>query len=371
MPPVSVMVKPVSGLCNMRCTYCFYADEMQNRETPLLPRMSEETLEYLIRRIFSYGDSSISLAFQGGEPTLAGTTFYTRLLELENQYNTRRIPVRHSMQTNGLYLSDSLLSVLKAGDFLVGVSLDGIKTIHDARRQDATGQPTWDRVTANLRRLREAEIPYNILCVVDRWVAEKPEEVFTNLREHGYLQFIPHLDGLNGIPDADSLTAEAYGNFLIRTFRLYEKSFWEKKFVSVRTFDNWLNMLCGHPPESCGLSGRCSISFLVEGDGSVYPCDFYALDHWRMGNLRTDSFFRMEKSTAAREFIASSLPMDAACNACEWSFLCHGGCRREREPFTDGIPRLNRLCEGLKAFFSACYPRMKELSRRPPPPMPN
>jgi uncharacterized protein len=370
LPTISVMVKPVSGQCNMRCSYCFYADEMKRREVPVYRPMSMETLDNLIRRVFAYADHSVSIAFQGGEPTLAGAGFYRELFRLERMYNTRRLPVTHAIQTNGYALTDDLLGVLKEGRFLVGVSVDGTQTLHDEKRRDALGQPTWARVTANIEKLRLAGLPYNILCVVDQRVAQAANEVFETLRPHGYLQFIPCLDGLAGSRSPDSLTAEAYGRFLIDVFAPYARGFREDRFVSVRMFDNWVNMLAGVPPENCGFLGRCSRQFLVESNGNVYPCDFFALDEWLLGNVNRTSLLRLAKAETALRFLDSSMAVDERCRGCRWAFLCRGGCRRDREPVVDGVLRLNRLCEGLCAFFNACYPEMEELSKLPPPKMP-
>ncbi len=370
MPPISVMIKPVSGQCNMRCAYCFYADEMRRREVPLYRPMTTETLENLVRRVFSYADLGVSLAFQGGEPTLAGAAFYRELLRLERTYNTRNLPVTHAIQTNGYALSDDLLDVLKEGRFLVGVSLDGTQALHDEKRRDALGQPTWERVTANLEKLRRAGLPYNILCVVDRRVALAADEVFKTLRPHGYLQFIPCLDEMDGSWSPDSLTAEAYGQFLIDVFKPYARGFREGRFVSVRAFDNWLNMLAGAQPEDCGFLGRCSRQFLVESNGNVYPCDFFAVDEWLLGNVNRTSLLRLAKTDTALRFMDTSLAVDERCRDCRWAFLCRGGCRRDREPAVDGALRLNRLCAGLSAFFEACYPEMEALAKLPPPQMP-
>lgn len=130
--------------------------------------------------------------------------------------------------------------------------------------------------------------------------------------------------------------------------------------ISVRTLDNWLQMLAGYPPENCGMLGRCLPNYLVESNGDVYPCDFYALDEWRMGNINEQSFFRLARSPVQAAF-CGPLWADAACAACPYAFLCHGGCRRYREPLTDGAGR-NRLCEGYRLFFDAYLPDLRALS---------
>lgn len=362
MPPISIMVKPVSGRCNMRCRYCFYADEMSRRAEAETEKMSLSTLEALVRRAFTYADGGVYLAFQGGEPTLAGAEFYRQVLALERKYNTRALPVQHAIQTNGLHLDDELIGVLREGRFLVGLSVDGTREIHDSRRLDALGRGTYDRVMETARRLKAANVDYNVLCVVDRAVARQPAEVYRALAPHGFLQMIPCLDPLDGMRDENSLDAEEFGAFLIEIYRRYAEALRKGKCVSVRAFDNWIRMLAGQVPENCGFSGRCAPNFLVEGNGDVYPCDFYALDEWKIGNVNETTFARMARSEKLRAFCEQSFEPDPACTQCEFGFLCRGGCRRDREPMRpDGRMEKNRLCAGYRKFFSACLPDMRRL----------
>ncbi len=363
MPPVTVMIKPVSGACNMRCDYCFYADEIKRRDAAACGAMSAETLEILIRRVFAYAEGAVTLAFQGGEPTLAGAAFYERALALERKYNARRLPVTRALQTNGYAMSDDMLDILKAGDFLLGVSLDGTKALHDGRRRDALGAPTYDRVQDTLARIRQKGIAYNILCVTDARVALAARACFEALAPHRFLQFIPCMDGLDGAKTPDSLTAEVYGDFLVELFDLYEARLRGGAYVSVRAFDNYLTMLAGGVPEMCGMRGACSPGYVVEANGDVYPCDFYALDEWRLGNIKTQGFFGLSVSENALRFLRSSRAVNEACAVCEWRALCRGGCRRDRDATFDGAPGVNRLCAGFRRFFTARYGRLASLAR--------
>lgn len=367
MPPLSVMVKPVSGACNMRCTYCFYNDEMAHRQTAAYAPMDSVTAEALIRRAFIYADGSVSFAFQGGEPTLAGADFYRLWLQLERKYNTRGIHVQHAIQTNGLSLDEALLNILCDGGFLAGVSVDGTQAIHDARRLDPKGQGTYQQVQQTLASFRRRGLEYNILCVVDQKIAAQPKAVYEALKPHGYLQFIPCMDGLDGTFSPDSLTSQAYGAFLCQIFNEYEQDYRSNRMVSVRLFDNWIAMLKGYPPEACNLRGRCSSNFLIESNGNAYPCDFYGLDEWLLGNITKSSFFRLESSSKKKLFYETSMYTDSACKECEWLPLCRGGCRREREPLVSGLPRRFRLCEGHKMFFESCYDRLAALAKLEPP----
>lgn len=362
MPALSLLIKPASGACNMRCRYCFYADVSAHRETACYGLMDETTLNTLIRRAFAYADGHVSFAFQGGEPLLAGKAFFRRVIALQKQYNTRRLPVTNAVQTNGTLIDDEWAEIFRAGGFLVGVSADGTQALHDLYRMDAANAPTHAQVMRGIGILQKHRIDYNILCVVTEQAAAAPEAVFDALAPHRYLQFIPCLDELDGQKRAFSLNAQTYGDFLIRTFDRYEKAWRKNHPVSIRTFDNWVGMLLGRPPESCGMSGRCGQYYLIEADGSVYPCDFYVLDAWRMGNINDASFFNLAKSEVGETFRKLSIPLNEACLSCPYAPLCRGGCRREREPFIGDAPSLSCLCAGNKRFFDARLPQLQAMA---------
>ncbi|MBR3504871.1 MAG: anaerobic sulfatase maturase [Clostridia bacterium] len=352
--PFTALVKPASSACNMRCRYCFYADEARSRAVANYGLMTLDTLESLVEKAFAYASGPVSFAFQGGEPTLAGLDFYRALAALEKKHNRRRLPVSNAIQTNGLLIDAEWAEFLRENRFLVGLSLDGYGALHDALRLDAAGGGTFARVCEAADLMTKKGVDFNILCVVSGPVARHAGKVYRYLRSRfQYLQFIPCLDPLDGAPGDWSLSAADFGRFLKETFALYYDDFMSGRPVSVRQFDNYVGMLLGRPPESCGMSGVCSSYFTVEGDGSVYPCDFYVLDEWKMGNVNTDSIEAMASSEAARRFVALSRSVNEKCAACRWLPLCRGGCRRNREPIAENT--LNQFCPAYEAFFDYAY----------------
>ena len=363
MPPLTLMIKPASGLCDLKCEYCFYADVSAHREIRSYGVMSVDTLETLVRRAFLYAESQLSFMFQGGEPTVAGKAFFRHFLKLEAEYKDRPVRVLNAIQTNGYALDEEWCEIFKEGSFLVGVSLDGTREIHDTYRKTADKSPTYDRIVKNIRLLEKAGVDYNILCVVNELIAARPKEVFHALAPHKWLQFIACIDPFGEAEKPWSLKPETYGNFLIETFDLYEQAYRNGDPVSIRSFDNWIRMLAGYPPESCGMSGRCGVYYLVEADGSVYPCDFYVLDKWCMGNVNELPFRKLEKSPVADAFRKESIPLPENCKDCKWLFLCRGGCKRDREPFINGLPSENRFCKSFRMFFDARYDKLLELSK--------
>jgi len=354
------MIKPVSGACNMRCRYCFYADIMSRRETAVYPRMSVETLEVLVRRAMRFADGPVNFAFQGGEPTLIGLPFFEALVRFEKEFNARGVPVSNAVQTNGYDLSDDMIAFFAREGFLIGVSMDGDCEAHDRMRPDRAGAATFERVSETTRRLSRAGAQYNILCVVNECVARRPREVFQALAPHKYLQFIACLDDFDGTKRDYSLSEASYLSFLKATFDLYCEAFMRAEPVSVRNFDNYIGILLGVPPENCAMGGRCGRYFLIEADGGVYPCDFYVLDKWRMGNILETPFSRLANSEVGLRFREESLFVPEPCRQCRWHSLCRNGCKRERVPETG----LNRWCACFRAFFEYSHPRMEEMARQ-------
>ncbi len=199
---------------------------------------------------------------------------------------------------------------------------------------------------------------------MNKYVAENARECFDSLAEYGYIQFIPCIDAFNGEVCEYSLSPEMYGNFLKEIFDLYYRAFMGGGPVSIRNFDNYIGILLGKQPENCGMCGHCGNYFLIEGNGGVYPCDFYVLDQWCMGNINTSSFFKLGSSEIGEQFRRISYYISPECRKCSWLYLCRGGCRRDREPFKDGIPEKNRWCSSFKMFFEYAYPRMCKLAEK-------
>ena len=200
MKQLQFLIKPAAGFCNMRCHYCFYRDEQQNRSTSEDCMMTLQTAETLIRRCFAELDQGgfVSFAFQGGEPTLAGLDFFRFFTQTVRKYNQKRVTVQYAIQTNGLAVAEEWARFFREENFLVGISLDGTPDVHDALRPDASGDGTWTRVMQTIKLLEQYHIECNLLCVVTKRLAKKAERVYKSMKATGvrYLQFIPCLDPL-------------------------------------------------------------------------------------------------------------------------------------------------------------------------------
>lgn len=357
MPPINLLIKPASSACNMQCKYCFYHAIAEARETAFEGMLSDDTMVQLVDSGFAHAEHVCSFAFQGGEPTLAGLAFYRRMTQLQKQRQKPGVRVQNALQTNGYVINEEWAQFLHDEDFLVGLSLDGPAEIHNENRVDSVGKGTFTRVMNAARLFNKHKVQYNILCVVTGKNARSIEKIYRFYRKNGFdhLQFIPCLEPLEGERGAENyhLSVKAYGSFLIRIFDLWYADLQRGDYVSIRHIDNWLSIALGEQPEACNMCGQCSVQFVVEGDGGVYPCDFYVYDEWRLGTLGETPLADMANGDVAKRFIAASLPIPEKCRACRWGALCRNGCRRDRVAPPNGDPAENYYCDAIRAFFDA------------------
>lgn len=366
MKSLSFLIKPASGHCNMRCRYCFYEDETNLRESGNSGIMSFETADTLIEEAFAALDKGehITFAFQGGEPTLAGLPYFQHFVSKVKEANRKSALVSYAIQTNGLALDRDWVAFFKENHFLVGVSLDGEKAIHDFLRPDAAGKDTWNRVTRNLALLKQEKVEVNLLCVVSRQCAKHPQKVYRSLQKlGGYLQFIPCLDPLEAERGSMpySLTPELYGDFLCAVFDEWYRDLAAHVYTSVRLFDDYVHLAMGLPAGTCSTAGTCGAYFVVEGDGTLYPCDFYCLDEWKLGKLGEAPLPDLANRETAKKFLAEGLEHPAECSSCPWAKLCNGGCKRDWVPTEEG--NHNYFCPAFRKFFDYAAPRIAQIAR--------
>lgn len=366
MPALSLLIKPASGNCNMRCRYCFYADELDNREIRSYGKMSVDTMHTIVDKAMEYGDYECTIAFQGGEPTLAGLDFYRDLVAyVTARENPKKLKIHYALQTNGYLINEEWAAFLGENHFLVGVSLDGLKEIHDRYRLDAAGKGTYQRVISAIRLLEKHQVEYNILTVVTAATARNGQKIYNYFKKNhfGYQQYIECLDPIGEEPGQHeySLTPEKYGEFLKSMFDAWYLDMRSGTYVYNRYFENLMMIMAGQQPESCNMRGVCGKQWVFEADGSVYPCDFYALDQWRLGNIQENSFEEMDEKRDELGFIQWSMRQQEDCQKCRWFGLCRNGCRRNREPVTAEHTNRNYFCKSYQMFFEYAYPRLEEI----------
>ena len=349
---LSIMIKPASSMCNLRCKYCFYHSLAGSRESFSYGKMSQATTDEVIAKALKFADGgSIYFAFQGGEPLFAGKEYFKYFVDKVNELNTRHSTIYYSLQTNGTLIDQEWAEFFAKHQFLLGVSMDGDQTAN-RYRLDINLDYTFPVVRKALDILTEAGVDVNILIVATGWTADHIEDVYRYLTSQGfkYLQFIPCLRPFGDDSEGPLyMSVEQYGNFLIRLFNLYVKDYVRGDYTSVRLLDNWVYLYLGKQPEQCGVCGHCSHQCVVEGNGNVYPCEFYCLDKWLLGDIHDMDFDQLAHTDRATQFLKDSINIPDKCKSCEFYGICRaGGCKRNRAD--------RDYCVAYKKFFSSCLP---------------
>jgi uncharacterized protein len=360
MKNLSLLIKPASSLCNMHCKYCFYADIASSREIASYGIMSQETVYQILtttKKDLLPGDH-LTIAFQGGEPTLAGLDFFKGFFAIADDI-LRGIEVHYAFQTNGLLLDKNWCEVLLERKVLMGLSLDGPSGMHNAQRPDSVGKGTYNRVCASMGLLRRYGVPFNILAVLTSASAKHPSSFWNWLLKENvqYVQFIPCLNDLNASERSPyALTPTLFRDFYRQLFPMWVRSMEAGHFISVKFFDDLINLYLAGRTTACGITGHCTVQYVVEANGDVFPCDFYALDSYRMGSLLEDKpsdLFRKGEFflTDGRVYFQTE-----PCNRCLYRTSCGGGCKRLKESMylENGVCRyaelLSDILEPLLAF---------------------
>lgn len=355
MKNLSIMIKPASSLCNLRCKYCFYTDVSSNRSVPSCGMMSEETMNAMLECVASElepGDR-IQFVFQGGEPTLAGLPFFRHFVERTHTWDPN-VHVSYALQTNGTLLDVPWCCFLKDNHFLVGISLDILPEYHDAVRLDAEGAGTYRRVLQAIDLLNEYKVDYNVLCTLTNSITRHPQQVWKRIVQMGiqYVQFTPCLGDLECTDSTPyALTPKRFASFYTQLFQYWIEDYRKGTYRSVKFFDDIVNLMVFGRPTSCGMNGTCQPQLVVEADGSVYPCDFYCLDEYRLGNLKEQGFLELLQAAQVQAFVHRPHAQPTLCQTCRYRSFCGGNCKRmQKEICCVGG---DSYC-GYQDFFDQC-----------------
>ncbi len=357
-----VMAKPTGAKCNLECDYCFFL-----KKDRLYPdsdfRMTDETMEaYLRQTIEGHRVPQVTIAWQGGEPTLMGLDFFRRSIEVQKKYLRPGMRIENTLQTNGVLIDEEWCKFLSENNFLIGLSLDGPRRLHDAYRHDKGGKSVFDKVVRAARLMQEHQVEFNILCTVNAKNSRHPLEVYRFFRdelEARYIQFIPIVerDNESGYQEGTRVTdrtvdPEQYGRFLIEIFDEWVRR--DVGFMFVQFFDGVLASYIRGYSSLCVLTPTCGEGVALEHNGDLYSCDHFVEPRYLLGNIGQTSLAELVASETQRSFgQAKSSTLPKYCRECPYLFTCHGECPKNRilnSP--DGEPGLNWLCAGLKAFFA-------------------
>jgi uncharacterized protein len=364
-----VMAKPTGSACNLNCDYCFFL-----KKEKLYPesdfRMSEEVHEAYIKQLFeAHGVPQVTVAWQGGEPTLMGLDFFRHSVELQKKYAKPGTRIENTFQTNGILLDDEWCRFFRENNFLIGLSIDGARDLHDFYRKDKGGHGTFERVMQAVRLLQKHKVEFNILCTVNSKNADHPLDVYRFFRDTlgaQYFQFIPIVerDNESGYQEGNTVTdrsvrPDQWGNFLSTIFDEWVKRDVGRTFVI--NFDGALAGWLGMAGTVCVFGPTCGQGMALEHNGDLYSCDHFVEPNYYLGNILETPMIELVASDKQLKFgrdKRDTLPQ--YCRQCEVLQICNGECPKNRFIETpDGEPGLNYLCEGFKAFFKHADPSMK------------
>lgn len=370
-PPMGfhVMVKPHGPICNLACEYCYYLPKQK-----LYPDskcvMTDDVLEEFTRQyINAQKTKMVTFAWQGGEPLLMGLDFFKKAVELQEKYKKPGMQIQNTLQTNGTLIDDDWAKFFHAHEFLIGISIDGPPELHNTYRKDKTGNGSFQRVKKGLVKLQKNGVDYNILACVSQANVHHPLDVYRYFRDDldaQFVQFIPivqrdnetgHQEGLR-LTDR-SISGEEYGNFLISVFDEWVRN--DVGTVFVQIFDVTLNSWMRQPASLCIFSAACGNAMALEHNGDLYSCDHFVEPRNKLGNIMDTHLLDLVGKRKQYQFaIKKSKKVPQYCKECEFWFICHGACPKNRvDKDPSGEPNLNHLCAGYYKFFTHIAPYME------------
>lgn len=378
------MIKPSGSECNIDCNYCFYLHKAELLDHQPRARMNDETLEQHIKQyIAGQTGEEVVFSWQGGEPTLMGLPFYERVVQLQKQYAKPGQKINNDLQTNGIALNAEWVSFLKRNNFHVGLSIDGPRELHDTYRKTRSGKPTFDYVIAAAKLLREAEVPFAALCVVNRINAKYPKEVYRFLADElgtWRVQFNPAVEptifktGAPGAMDHSnapkqdaprarpghplsivtdwSVDPDDYGDFLCGVWDEWIATDFGR--IHVNLFETAVAQSMGLPAQTCTQAQFCGKGLAVEHNGDVFSCDHFVYPEYQIGNIHNKHLGDMAFSPEQEKFGTDKFTtLPKQCQTCDYLKLCWGECPKNRLIKTrDGEVGLNYLCSGLYKFYN-------------------
>lgn len=363
MRPFSLLIKPSGPDCNVACEYCFYCrrQELFGGEKH---RMDAEVLERLVRDHMALGFEVSSFAWQGGEPTLMGLDFYKKVVQLQSKFGKAGREVTNALQTNAILLDEEWCEFLAEYKFLVGISLDGPKEVHDFYRVDKGGNGTFDRVIKAINYCREHKVPYNILTLLNDNNVERVDEIFDFFVEQKFefWQFIPcvEVDPDNGKVMDFSVSPKQYGDFLCRLFDRWIEYGPEK--ISIRMFDSLVSYCLSGRHTICTFGRSCDDYIVIEHNGDAFGCDFFVGQQWRCGNIMDSSIGELFVSDTKKDFARRKTKVENKCFLCRHKAICQGGCLKDRIIEKDDYSQCSYFCEGYKRFFDYAMPKFMQLA---------
>jgi len=363
MRPFSLLIKPTSADCDLRCEYCFYLKKSSLYPEPVRHRMSDEVLKQLVKSYMATSQPTYSFAWQGGEPTLMGLDFFQKVVAMQKQYGAKGTIVSNGLQTNATHIDEDLAHHFAHYRFLLGCSLDGPAKVHDHYRHTRGGKETHASVMSGIDTLKRHGVEFNILVLVSKANAERSVEIYQYLKDKGfyYHQYIPCVEfDEDGKLLPFAINGREWGEFLCALFEQWYPNDMYK--VSIRLFDSVLQKMVDGTVNVCDMNRNCCQYFVVEYNGDIYPCDFFVEEPLKIGNIMDTGWGEALESRVYQKFGIQKSNWNLKCQTCDCLNYCFGDCLKHRLYSGNTAQNLSWLCEGWRHFYRSTRKRLHTIA---------
>lgn len=316
-------IKPVGSSCNIMCKYC-YVQPFRSREKGI-KIMRSVVLENIIRKCMQ-NSSRPTFSWHGGEPTLAGISFFKGAIRLIEKYLTPKQNTCNLIQTNATLIDKDFAKFFKEYEFAVSISLDGPENVHNLYRMDCLGRGSFNATMKGVDNLREAGVEPTVIATVTKKTLKYAEKVFDFLVGEGFklIKFSPVYDtGAN----AFSIGSKEWFEYLRKIFCSWVEI--GDPEIQVRELDEIIAWIRKDNISMCSSNSSCSKWISVDPDGNLYPCE-YLRSKYSYGNIIDSEISAIVSSVRHVNFLKTLQALHDECQECTFQKLCGNGCPATR-----------------------------------------
>ena len=344
----------LTDICVLSCKYCF-ARGAHNGDNP---QVSDVLLEKVISQAFSTYHKSVSFEWTGGEALLMGVEFFKSVKSLQEQYATK--PYTNCVQTSGYLFDKELIDYLIDNGFIVSITIDGTKPVHNANRPAQNHNNSFDRIMETRAYLVKKQGYCGFISTITKNNLGHEKEILDFFSQLGIDSFhsnpYVYFDK-NIVKDKKiALSNKDYSLYFISQFNAwYERG--KVRPIPI-TIDYFLNVLASKIPSShtlCVFGGRCLTNFIaITPNGDCYNCPkFTGHTNMKLGNLNEMTIMEIldiDRNEKMNNLVHQRLEAINKCEAsnCRFAYLCNGGCPYYSYISSNGanISEKDCLCEG-------------------------
>ena len=311
--------------------------------------MNDKLVERLVQEYLQYSPKHVHFIWHGGEPLLAGLSFFEKIVKIQERYRKKDQIIKNSIQTNATLIDEKWASFFKTYHFGIGVSLDGGKESHNYFRKDAHGQGTFERVIKGIKVLRAHGIESGIIQVLTHSNLSHENEDFKFLTDDLRIRSwaINTFYDDNDCMSSENISNEESVDYFKKLLNLWLE--YDNPRLKIRELDAFAAGVLKKESDPCAFNGRCGDFLCLDYNGKVYPCDrFSSNSKFYLGDLSKQSLINILKSDNLQKFRKFARTIPSTCQQCQWQNACHNGCSASRSNNSN----LYYYCQARKKIFS-------------------